>query len=362
MFGWLKSIVPGRNNIETRASASGFTAEIMAAREAYISGASGVGELTAAVQSCVSLWEGAFALGDVSGTDMIDRRTMAMIARSLALRGEYVALIGDRRLIPAADWDLSTRDGEPKAYRLSISEAGGGRTMTALAAEVVHFRVGADPVQPWTGQAPLRRARLTAGLLQAIESALAEVYDNAPLGSLIVPFPESPEVDMETLGRGFRRRRGRVLMRESVSVVAAGGPAPNTDWKPSDVTPNIQPAMPMEAWQAARGSILSAFGVLPALLSDQAQGPLVREAQRHLAQWTLQPLAMLIGEEAGRKLGSEIMIDLMRPVQAFDVGGRARALSTIIEALARAKEAGLEPAALNGALTTVNWGPNDGAA
>jgi hypothetical protein len=217
--------------IETRASASGFTAEIMAAREAYISGASGVGELTAAVQSCVSLWEGAFALGDVSGTDMLNRRTMAMIARSLALRGEYVALIGDRGLIGAADWDLSTRDGEPKAYRLSVSEAGGGRTMTALAAEVVHFRAGADPVQPWTGQAPLRRARLTAGLLQAIESALAEVYDNAPLGSLIVPFPESSETDLEVLGRGFRRRRGRVLLRESVSVTAAGGPAPNTDWR-----------------------------------------------------------------------------------------------------------------------------------
>lgn len=348
--------------IETRASASGFTAEIMAAREAYISGASGVGELTAAVQSCVSLWEGAFALGDVSGTDMLNRRTMAMIARSLALRGEYVALIGDRGLIGAADWDLSTRDGEPKAYRLSVSEAGGGRTMTALAAEVVHFRAGADPVQPWTGQAPLRRARLTAGLLQAIESALAEVYDNAPLGSLIVPFPESSETDLEVLGRGFRRRRGRVLLRESVSVTAAGGPAPNTDWRPSDVTPNLQPAMPLEAWQAARGSILSAFGVLPALLFDHAQGPLVREAQRHLAQWTLQPLAMLIGEEAGRKLGGEIMIDLMRPVQAFDVGGRARALSTIIEALARAKEAGLEPAALNAALTQVNWGEGDKAA
>lgn len=348
--------------VETRASGSGFTAEIMAARAAYISGMSGVGELTAAVQGCVSLWEGAFALGDVSGTDALDRRTLAMVARSLALRGEYVALIGDRHLIPAADWDLSTRDGEPRAYRLSISEAGGGRTMTALAGEVVHFRVGADPVQPWTGIAPLRRARLTAGLLQAIETALAEVYDNAPLGSQIVPYPESTETDMATLGRSFRGQRGRVLMRESVNVQAAGGPAPAQDWRPSDVTPNIQPAMPLEAWQAARGSILSSFGVLPALLSDAAQGPLVREAQRHLAQWTLQPLAMLIGEEAGRKLGSEIMIDLMRPVQAFDVGGRARALSTIIEALARAKEAGLEPAALNAALTTVNWGPNDGAA
>src|SRR5690606_26299758 len=113
-------------------------------------------------------------------------------------------------------------------------------------------------------------------------------------------------------------------------------------WRASDVTPNLQQAMPIEAWQAARGSILAAFGVLPSLLVDQAQGPVVREAQRHLAQWTLQPIAMLLAEEASQKLGGEIMIDLMRPIQAYDVGGRSRAFATIIEAMARAKEAGID--------------------
>lgn len=349
-------------DVETRSSGTGYTAQIMAAREAYISGVSGVGELTATVQSCVSLWEGAFALADVQGTPLLDRHTLAMVARSLALRGEYVALIGDNRLIPAADWDLSTRDGEPKAYRLSISEAGGGRTMTALAAEVVHFRVGADPVEPWTGIAPLRRARLTAGLLQTIESALSEVYHNAPLGSLIVPFPEAPDTDMNDIGRSFRGQRGRVLLRESVAVTAAGGAGPSTDWRPSDVTPNLQQAMPLEALNAARAAILSAFGVLPALFVDAAQGPLVREAQRHLCQWTIQPIAMLIGEETGRKLGSDVMIDTLRPIQAFDSGGRARAFSTIVQALATAKEAGIDGSTLNDALTLVNWGEGDKAA
>ena len=84
--------------------------------------------------------------------------------------------------------------------------------------------------------------------------------------------------------------------------------------------------------------------------------------QRHLAGWTLQPLAMLLAEEATAKLGSEVAIDVLRPVQAFDVGGRARALSTIVEALASAKAAGLAPGDLNAALTLVNWGPNDHAA
>jgi phage portal protein BeeE len=320
---------------------------------------SGTAELTSTVQSCISLWEGAFSLAEVSGTDLLNRRTMAMAARSLALRGEAVFLVGDGGLVACSDWELSTRNGEPRAYRLSISEAGGARTMTALAAEVLHFRIGTDPTSPWAGSAPLRRARLTAGLLQTIETALAEVYENAPLGSSIIPFPESPDVDMEALGRGFRGKRGRVLLRESINVTAAGGPAPAADWRPADTTPNLQQALPIDAMEAARGSVLSSFGVLPALLLGGAQGPLVREAQRHLAQWTLQPIAMLMAEEASAKLASNVFIDLMRPIQAFDAGGRARAVSAMIEAFARAKEAGLEADQVQAALAVSNWADND---
>jgi hypothetical protein len=340
------------------AGSTGYTAAIMAARESYISGHSGIGELTATVQSCISLWEGAMALSDVSGTDLLDRRSMAMAARSLALRGEAVFLIRDR-LVPCSDWELSTRDGEPRAYRLGISEAGGGRTETALAAEVLHFRIASDPVAPWTGISPLARARLTAGTLHAVETALGEVYENAPLGSLIVPFPEAPDVDMDSLGRGFRGRRGRVLLRESVAVTAAGAPAPATDWRPSDVTPDLRGAMPFDGLASARNSIMAAFGVLPALLADNAQGPLVREAQRHLAQWTIQPLASLMAEEASAKLGSEIFIDVMRPVQAYDAGGRARAVSAVVQALAMAKEAGLTAEQVQFALGVSNWAAGD---
>lgn len=364
MLGWLfnrRGSADLRNH-EKRASASGFTAEIIAARESYISGRRGVAELTATAQSCISLWEGCFALADVDGTDLLDRRSLALMARSVALRGEALFVIRDTGLVPCSDWDLSTRDGVPRAYRVSVSEAGGGMTETVLAAEVLHLRIGSDPAAPWLGTAPLRRASLTAGMLQSVESALAEIFEHAPLGSQIVPFPESQDTDLDLIGRGFRGKRGRVLMRESVTVSAAGGPAPQSDWKPADVTPDLSRAMTKETLDAARESVCGAFGVLPALFASNAQGPLVREAQRHLAGWTLQPIAMLLAEEASAKLGSEISIDVMRPVQAFDVGGRARALQTIIQALAQAKEAGLAPGDLNAALTQVNWGPNDGAA
>lgn len=102
----------GARGVERRAAGSGFTAELMAARESYIAGRRGLGELTATAQACVGMWEGAFALADVGGSDMLTPRSLALAGRSVALRGEFVALIGDRGLIPASDWDLTTRDGE----------------------------------------------------------------------------------------------------------------------------------------------------------------------------------------------------------------------------------------------------------
>ena len=81
-------------------------------------------------------------------------------------------------------------------------------------------------------------------------------------------------------------------------------------------------------------------------------GPMVREAQRHLAQWTLQPMAEQMAEEVTDKLGSAITLDVMRPLQAFDAGGRARAAMGIVKALAEAKEAGVDPAT---ALKMVDW-------
>jgi len=331
--------------VETRASGSGFTSELIGARASYLSGRSGLAELTATVQSAVSLWENGLSLSDVSGTDMLTRRILALTARALALHGEAVFLIGDTGLVPASDWNLKTRDGVPIAYRLTFPDAGGGESRTALAAEVLHFRIGCDTSSPWTGTAPLRRASLTAGLLQAVETALTEVFENAPIGSQIVPFPEAPATDMADLARGFRGARGKVLIRESVVVSAAGGPAPAQDWRSSDVTPDLSKAMTGQTLQSARDSVSMAFGVLPGLANASTTGPMVREAQRHLAQWALQPMGAMISEEASDKLGGTVTLDVMQPLQAFDIGGRARALKAIIEALGEAKSLGVDPAA-----------------
>ena len=356
MFGWFKK------KTETRSSGSGYTSMIIAARESYISGVSGIGELTATVQTCVSLWENAFALADVAGTDLLDRRSMALLARSAALRGEAVMLITGAGLLPCADWDLSTRNGIPRAYRVSVSEAGGSVAQTVLAGEVLHLRIGADMVAPWTGQAPLHRASLTASLLQEVETALRDVYRNAPLGSLILPLPDSSSDDMAAMRGSFRGRRGSTLIVEGVAQATAAGMNPQLGQRSDQISPDLSRSMTAETLAAARDAICGAFGVLPGLMNPATTGPMVREAQRHLAGWVLQPMAELLAEEASAKLGADVMIDVGRPLQAFDAGGRARALSQIIEAMGRAKELGLSPAQMDSALLSVNFGGGDGLA
>jgi phage portal protein BeeE len=291
----------------------------------------------------------------VKGTKALNRRTMALVGRSLALRGESVFLIKGEQLVPCSDWDIRTRDGRPSAYRVSVSESGGGTSQTALAGEVLHIRIGCDPAAPYYGTAPLKRASLTAGMLHAVEASLSEVFELAPIGSQVVPMPEQRDTDSEKITRSFRGQRGRVLLRESVQVSAAGGPAPQTDWKPASLSPDLEAVMPAEMLAAARDAVCGVFGVLPALFSAQGQGPMTREAQRHLATWCLQPIAELLAEEATEKLGSTVAIDVLTPLQAFDQGGSARAVATLVQAAAQAKEAGLDPAVVASAFQRMDW-------
>lgn len=336
-----------RRTPETRAaSGTGFTAQLMAEREAYVSGRRGLAELTSAAQGAISLWEGAMTQAQVSGTEMLPPQTLALATRSLALRGEFVALVRGDRLVPCSDWDVTTRDGIPTAYRVSIPDAGGGRSATALAGEVLHLRIGSDPVTPWAGTSPLRRSSLSAGLLHAVETALHEAYEAAPLGSQVVPFPETDDTNRDKLARSFRGQRGRVLLRESVTTTAAGGPTPQTDWRPSDLSPDLSRTMAVETLTEARAAIAHAFGLLPAALDPKAAGPLIREAQRHLASWTLQPIAELVAQEATEKLGAPVSLNVLEPLQAYDSGGRARAFSGVIQAMAQAREAGLSDEAV----------------
>lgn len=339
---------------ETRAVAPGYTPAIMAARESWISGSTNMGELTAAVQTSVGLWEGCLSLSDVTGTDLLSRRDMALAGRALALRGEAVFLIRDR-LVPAIDWDISTRNGTPRAYRLMIPEAGGGRAETVLAPEVLHFRIGCDTATPWTGTGPLRRAPLSAQLLHELETALRDVFREAPLGSMIVPMPEGSTDDMAAMRTSFRGRRGATLVIEGVAQSVAAGMHPQLGKSPDQLSPDLANTLADKLLTDAKDAVFGAFGILPGLMNRATTGPMVREGQRHLAQIVLQPVANLMAEEATEKLGAAVAIDVVRPAQAFDHGGKARALGGMLKALAEAKAAGLDDKTVADALAFIDW-------
>ena len=55
------------------------------------------------------------------------------------------------------------------------------------------------------------------------------------------------------------------------------------------------------------------------------------------------PIAALLVEKASTKLSQRVELDVMRPLQAFDAGGGAQTLSAVVNALAKAKEASIDP-------------------
>jgi hypothetical protein len=53
-----------------------------------------------------------------------------------------------------------------------------------------------------------------------------------------------------------------------------------------------------------------------------------------------------------QQVGTAVSFDVMQPLQAFDAGGRARTVTAMVQALALAKEAGVDA---DQALKLVNW-------
>lgn len=54
-------------------------------------------------------------------------------------------------------------------------------------------------------------------------------------------------------------------------------------------------------------------------------------------------------------MGATVAIDLLTPLQAFDQDGSARAVATLVQATAQAKEAGLDPAVVAAIFAKMDW-------
>ena len=159
----------------------------------------------------------------------------------------------------------------------------------------------------------------------ASANPILRISGSRRVASLILPLPDSTADDMANMRGAFRGRRGSTLVVEGVARATAAGMNPQLGQRSDQLSPDLSRSMTAETLAAARDAICGAFGVLPGLMNPATTGPMVREAQRHLAGWVLQPMAELLAEEASAKLGTAVMIDVGRPLQAFDAGGRARA-------------------------------------
>jgi len=137
------------------------------------------------------------------------------------------------------------------------------------------------------------------------------VFRDAPMGSQIVPVPEGSSDDMAGLRSGFRGRRGAALVIEGVAQAVGAGMHPQLGKGPDQLSPDLSRTLADRMLVEAKGAVYSAFGVLPGLQNPATTGPMVREAQRHLAQLVLQPIAGLMAEEATDKLGGAVMIDVV---------------------------------------------------
>jgi hypothetical protein len=66
-------------------------------------------------------------------------------------------------------------------------------------------------------------------------------------------------------------------------------------------------------------------------------------------------MAELLSEEASEELSAAVEIDVLTPLKAFDQGGSARAVATLVQAMAQAKEAGLDPSSVAAILLRLDW-------
>ena len=152
-------------------------------------------ETLAALEIAASYVGRAFASAVVSGPEaarfLTRARLMAMIGRSLVLRGELVMLPEGSALVPASTFDIR---GGPNdwAYRCDFAGPSSSVSRFLPAQSVLHFRINADPSRPWKGQAAHSLATATAATAANAEAAAASEAKIAisrlvPVASTLTP-------------------------------------------------------------------------------------------------------------------------------------------------------------------------------
>ena len=284
----------------------------------------------------------AVSLATVTGDrGLLTTRVLAEAARDLIVNGEALykldvdPLTGAVRLLRATSYSVYGADPDPATWRYNLSLYGPtqSRMVDATAAEVLHVRYATLTGYPWRGLSPLRLASATGALTARLTEALG--HEAAVAVCRILPQPQGQSAAVSNAIRNLitAPESGRIVLPETTKAGggASMGSAPTRDYR-ADRLGFDAPA----SEEALYRTLLMEIGAIcgcpwPLMPGSGAAGPSIREAQRELLTGTVQPLADLIAEEAGRVLETPVTMTHHK-LAAADVAARARGVHILTQA------------------------------
>ena len=300
---------------------------------------------TAAAEMAAGFLGRTFASAAIEPADAITAsltpELLNMAGRALIRRGEIAYLIrmsaGGVVLTPAETVQVfGQADPRTWKYVLTLTGPSTSNIVRVSAAEVLHFRWGSDPAQPWRGISPLAAASLTSRMLAETTGHLAD-ETSGPRGHLI-PLGIDPGDDddeatspVAKLTKAIGALKGQAALLESTRNMGDGLPmgSPTPDWVPARLGAEPPSALVNLSDQATL-HVLGACGIPPELMSGDAQGTAAREAFRRFLHATVTPLLASMGAEAAHKLDTPGLAFNMTSLYAADVAGRARAFQSLV--------------------------------
>lgn len=275
---------------------------------------------TAIVEAAVGRWERPFRAATIDGRfGAALAPWLATVARDLATTGNSVLLLNDGQLTPGIYNDV-TGPPDPANWIYHVDEVGpsSNRTRHVPSDALLHFKINETTAVPWRGQSPLAIARQTASAVAQVEQRVHQAA-RQPATSLVTFKDRATDSQQRTIRDALRNagQNGRLAV--------LGGDA---------ATDRIEPpfgAAMASIRRAVEASVLLAYGLSPALLSETANGAALRELERQFITGTLLPLARVIESEVQLKTGIVVKIDLSG--QKFvDSFSQARAFKSLVDA------------------------------
>ena len=330
---------------EQRAAEGDYTEQVIMAAETEAIGGTLDASTLGVVEACVGLWERSLASATVEPMNgrlaSLSPPFLALVARSLALHGNFVALLAldgpAIRLLPSATFDTHG-DARSQWYRLDVVGPDTTETVRTGADGVFHVAVNAEPRQWWRGVSPLKRSRATATLAAKIEASLSRESD-----IFVARFAgvdrrgtfENWKKTVETI----RRRKGGITLTGGILGQGESGRVP----EPARMGPQPDNTLADALRSQIGRDILGAFGIPPALFEARGDGSGQRESWRRFWIATAAPLARMIEAECREKLdpGATVTLDALR---AADEDGRSRAVSRRAAAFKTFRDAGMDSA------------------